>query len=153
MSFIVLFKFAFLAFMNLIPILSYNYARRIKSIGIKRHSRMQRNLFWGFVVGSFANRISEHFFTEELSAIKDGNLLMESGLFKTILIIHVPTAILTFLLWAISLYLAFSKKNKTLPGAFSKTHRRLGYGIIIGLIITAVTADYVTIATFWKLFS
>lgn len=76
-------------------------------------------------------------------SLVQGSPYINTAFFKGLLAAHVLGAVVTYLVWG---YLIFSSNRKyqlTLPGSFSKLHRNLGIGVVIGLFYTAATAAIV----------
>lgn len=70
--------------------------------------------------------------------------------YKVILTAHIIGAVLTYISWIILLFLSNwkYKRKKTLPGDFSRIHRRMGRVVFAGLIYTALSAAVVFVLTF-----
>lgn len=74
-----------------------------------------------------------------------GSLASESKYYGTVfftvvLVSHILVAVLTYILWAVLIIMSNRKFQKTLPGKFSKNHKRTGLIVFGGLIYTAITA-------------
>lgn len=67
---------------------------------------------------------------------------------KALLLTHMSGAILTYLAWLVLAVLSLRRAARTLPGTFSRTHRRAGYAIFAGGIFNAVTAVFMYVFTF-----
>jgi putative membrane protein len=64
--------------------------------------------------------------------------------FIYVLIFHIIISVITLILWSMTLYLAKrSKKQSTLPGHYSATHKKYGQGTFIGIILTMLTGAWV----------
>jgi len=79
------------------------------------------------------------------SAGGSGSLASESkyygtSFFTITLVSHIIVAVSTYLTWAVLIILSNRKFQSSLPGKFSKTHKKLGYIIFIGLIYSASSA-------------
>lgn len=70
-----------------------------------------------------------------------------SPFFSGMLASHILIAVITFITWATLVVLSNRRFQKTLPGKFSSLHKKLGYGIFIGLIYTAITALLIFLMT------
>lgn len=111
------------------------------------HIKIQKRLFWlclaAVVIFEVHIRISGG----------SGSLIANSEytsttFFKNLLTAHIIGAILTYIIWGVAIFTSDKKwKNqKTFPGKFTLTHRRLGYFTITGLFYTAISA--VIVCTF-----
>jgi len=67
--------------------------------------------------------------------------------FTITLISHIIAAVLTYIMWLIFIIVSARKHQKSLPGKFSKMHKRGGMIIFGGLIYTAVTALVIYLMT------
>lgn len=63
-----------------------------------------------------------------------------TSFFKITLFSHIIVAILSYLIWLILIVISNLKFQRSLPGTFSKVHKRMGYVLFIGLIYTAITS-------------
>lgn len=70
-----------------------------------------------------------------------------TSFFTITLISHIIVAVLTYLIWAVFIIASSRKYQKTLPGKFSKMHKRIGLIIFGGLIYTALTALVIYLMT------
>ena len=70
-----------------------------------------------------------------------------SPFFSGMLASHILIAVITFITWATLVVLSNRKFRKTLPGRFSSLHKKLGYGVFIGLVYTAITALLIFLMT------
>jgi putative membrane protein len=116
---------------------------------IKKHQRLQKILFWTCMTAVVVLEMQIRASGGSGSLIKHSSYY-GTDIFKYILTAHIIGAVLTYIIWAITILLSSIKfKQKYhLPGSFSKTHRNLGYITIVGLFYTAITALIVYIMTF-----
>jgi len=64
--------------------------------------------------------------------------------FIYVLIFHIIIAVVTLILWTITLYYARrNRKQSTLPGLYSKSHKKDGKRTFIGIILTMLTGGWV----------
>lgn len=69
--------------------------------------------------------------------------------FLYVLIFHIMIAVSTLIVWVMTLFYARRyKKQSTLPGSYSKAHKRAGQGAFIGIILTTVTGGWVYVLLF-----
>lgn len=125
----------------LAPFISLYAVSLIKKKGYERHSKIQKTLFWVCVAGVLILELQIRI------SGGSGSLVVKSAyadtpFFKFILTAHILGAILTYIIWGITIFWSNKKfkKRLTLPGISSKVHKRLGYVTIIGLFYTAITA-------------
>lgn len=75
-----------------------------------------------------------------------GALLLHShaawaGAARRLLAIHIAAAVLTYALWAYLALASTRRYSESLPGPFSRRHKRLGWLIFGGLCFTAASAS------------
>jgi len=64
--------------------------------------------------------------------------------FIYVLIFHIIIAVVTLVIWVVALYYAKRyKKQKTLPGVYSKVHKKDGQRAFVGIILTMLTGGWV----------
>ncbi|MCF6245381.1 MAG: DUF420 domain-containing protein [Sulfurovum sp.] len=64
--------------------------------------------------------------------------------FIYVLIFHIIIALITLVLWVMTLHYARRyKRQKTLPGLYSKSHKKDGQRTFIGIILTMLTGGWV----------
>ena len=68
-------------------------------------------------------------------------------IYKTMMIIHIIGAVVTYILWTYLIIKSNRTFQKTLPGQFSISHKKIGIAVFIGLIYTGVTASIVYLMT------
>jgi putative membrane protein len=81
-------------------------------------------------------------------ALLRGSAFAGTTLLSTIAIVHIGGAILTYVLWIWLFWASWRKFPREIPGRFSLIHRRLGMGVMAGLIFTAVSATAVYVMGF-----
>lgn len=123
------------------PFISLYAVSLIKKKDYKTHIKFQKRLFWTCVIAVLILEIQIRV------AGGSGSLVANSEytgttFFKSVLIAHIIGAVLTYIVWGITVFTSHTKwkKRKTLPGSFSITHKRLGLITIAGLFYTAITA-------------
>lgn len=77
-----------------------------------------------------------------------GSAFAGTALFRAVFAVHVGGALPTYLLWAGLAWVSVRRFAATLPGEFSRRHRRLGKIIFGGLCFTAVSATAMFILGF-----
>ncbi len=105
----------------------------------KTHRKIQKIIFFICVLGVLALEVLIRYSGGSGSLVSGSNYYGTS-FFTITLVSHIFVAVLTYLLWTILIIISNIKFRKSLPGKFSKTHKKLGYIIFGGLIYTAVTA-------------
>ena len=133
------------------PFISLYAVSLIKNQGYQTHIKIQKSLFWTCIIGVLLLEVQIRISGGSGSLVSNREYT-ETVFFKSILITHIIGAVLTYIIWGVTLFKSNHrwKKQKTLPGPFSLTHRKLGYFTIAGLFFTAVTALIVcTLAFFW----
>lgn len=125
----------------LAPFISLYAVSFIKKKDYPTHIKIQKRLFWTCVIAVLILEIQIRV------AGGSGSLVSNSAytgtpFFKSVLTAHIIGAVLTYIIWGITIFTSNKKykKRKTLPGSFSVTHKRLGFITIIGLFYTAITA-------------
>lgn len=113
----------------------------IKKKEYKTHIKIQKRLFWTCIAALLILEIQIRISGGSGSLIYNSEYT-STPFFKFILIAHIIGAVLTYILWGITVFISSKKwkRRKTLPGSFSTIHKRLGYIIFSGLIYIAVTA-------------
>ncbi len=114
-----------------------------------KHIQIQKNTFWACIAAVLVLEVLIRFGGGSGSLVKDSNYL-HTNFFKYTLVFHIIGAVLTYITWGITLFLANKKhkKRQTLPGKFSNAHKVFGYITIIGLFYTAITALMVYLMAF-----
>ncbi|MBK7865379.1 MAG: DUF420 domain-containing protein [Archangiaceae bacterium] len=67
---------------------------------------------------------------------------------KRLLLIHISVAIASYGLWTTLAVLSWRRYRLSLPGGFSRTHRRLGWLVFSGLTFDAASATGMYLLTF-----
>lgn len=134
----------------LAPFVALYAVSLIKRKEYKKHIKIQKTLFWICVLGVIILEVQIRTSGGSGSLIADGKYI-ETAFFKNTLIAHIIGAVLTYIIWGITIFVSNTKwkKRRTLPGTFTVTHRRLGYITIIGLFYTAITALMVCVMAFF----
>lgn len=132
------------------PFIALYAIRLVRKKYFKRHIQIQKRLFWTCVIGVIILELRIRFEGGSGSLVSHSEYV-DTLFFKLILIAHIIGAVLTYIIWGIAILQAHKnlKMKKKLPGKYSKTHRRLGYGTVIGLFYTAITAFIVCIMAFF----
>ena len=122
----------------------------IKKKEYNRHQKIQKRLFWVCILALLVLEVQIRISGGSGSLVAGGTYT-GTTFFKVILIAHIIGAVLTYIIWGITVFLSNKKwkKRKTLPGSFSITHKKLGYIVIIGLFYIAVTAIIVSVLAFF----
>lgn len=77
-----------------------------------------------------------------------GSIYAGTGTLRTVAAAHIIGAVLTYVIWGWLLFGSRKTFRKTLPGAFSKGHKRWGWVVLLGLWFTAISAT----AVYWMVF-
>jgi hypothetical protein len=64
-----------------------------------------------------------------------------AGVARGFLAVHISAAVLTYGTWAYLALVSARRHHRTLPGRFSRRHKRLGWLIFAGLCFTAASAS------------
>ncbi len=134
----------------LAPFISLYAISLIKKKQYKKHVKIQKRLFWVCIMAVVVLELQIRFSGGSGSLIADSEYA-GTTFFKAILIAHIIGAVLTYLIWGISVYMS-SKKWKAgtlLSGGFSAAHKTLGYITVVGLFYTAITAFVVATYAFF----
>ena len=149
MSLTFIFIFCLLVVAMLAPFISLYAVSLIKKKEYQRHIQIQKRLFWVCVVGVVIFEVQLRM-AGGSGSLTIHSKYVETNFFQYILIAHIIGAVLTYLVWAFTIFWSDNKfkKKHTLPGISSQTHRKLAYTSIIGLFYTAITALIVFTLTF-----
>lgn len=122
----------------------------IKKKKYKTHIKIQKWLFWTCITAVVVFELQIRLSGGSGSLVADSEYA-GTTFFKSILIAHIIGAVLTYIVWGITVYISNRKwkKGQILPGGFSATHKRLGYITVIGLFYTAITALIVATYAFF----
>ncbi|MEO9531610.1 MAG: DUF420 domain-containing protein [Crocinitomicaceae bacterium] len=134
----------------LAPFISLYAVSFIKKKDYKTHIKIQKRLFWTCVIAVVILEVQIRVAGGSGSLVSNSEYT-NTPFFKSILIAHIIGAVLTYIIWGITIFTSNKKwkKRKTLPGIFSITHKRLGYFTIVGLFYTGITALIVCIFAFF----
>ncbi len=125
-----------------LPFLIYGAISLAKKGNYSAHESVQRLLFWisVIVVGFFEFGVRMEGGYKNLM---EGSSVSHDYLLY-VLIFHIIISVITLILWVKTLYFAKrSKKESTLPGLYSPTHKRDGQWTFIGIILTMLTGAWV----------
>jgi putative membrane protein len=70
------------------------------------------------------------------------------ALARRLLLVHVTFAVATYLMWGFLAIASVRRYRGTLPGSFSRRHRRLGRIVLAGLTFTALSATGMYVLVF-----
>lgn len=130
------------------PFISLYAVSFIKKGDARKHIQIQKRLYAACIVALLTLEGLIRYSGGSGSLVANGSYA-ETYIFKFILPAHIIGAVLTYILWTFLLIVSIRYyKNNRLPGAFSKTHKKLGKITIIGLSYTAITALIVYMLTF-----
>jgi uncharacterized membrane protein YozB (DUF420 family) len=103
------------------------------------HRKIQNIIFLICVLGVLALEVLIRY-SGGSGSLASNSAYYGTRFFTVTLVSHILVAILTYLVWAILIILSNRKFQKSLPGKFSKIHKKVGVLIFGGLIYTAITA-------------
>ncbi len=103
------------------------------------HRKVQNIIFFVCVLGVLALEMLIRY-SGGSGSLASRSEYYETRFFTITLVSHIIVAVLTYLLWTVLIILSNLRFGKSLPGKFSKIHKRLGYVIFGGLVYTALTA-------------
>jgi len=128
-----------LVFNLVAPVWGYAAARLARRRDYDRHQRLQIVLVVLAFVALFSleGSIRLHGGSGSLVA---GSPYVGTALLKGVFLAHILPAVVTYLVWAWLTVVSYRRRDKVLPGRFSRTHKRLGKLILVGLVWTAVSA-------------
>lgn len=124
------------------PVWAYVTARMARRGDLDRHRKLQAALCaMGFIaLFSLEGSIRLHGGSGSLIA---GSPYAGTTLLKVVFLLHIGPAVLTYLAWVWLTIKSWRTYKSGLPGAFSKTHKRVAWLVIIGLVWTAISALFV----------
>jgi len=128
------------------PIFSYYAIKKARQKDFKTHKKIQ-TLVYGYCIASILVLELLIRFSGGSGSMYGGSSHADNPVFKTILIAHIIGAVLTYILWTFLIIKSRRKFQKTLPGKFSLTHKRLGIVVFSGLLYTGVSALVVYLMT------
>ena len=128
------------------PVFSYYAIKKARQKDFKTHKKIQTIVYAFCIAAVLVLELLIRFSGGSGSMFKDSSHA-DNPVFKTILIAHIIGAVLTYILWTFLIIKSRRKFQKTLPGKFSVTHKRLGIIVFIGLVYTGVTALIVYLMT------
>src|SRR5690554_958425 len=105
----------------------------------KRHKKIQNIIFYISVLGVLALEILIRY-SGGSGSLASNSAYYGTNFYTITLVSHILVAVLTYMLWMILIILSNRKFKKSLPGKFSKTHKRVGYIVFVGLIYSAISA-------------
>lgn len=128
------------------PIFTYYAIKQARLGNYAQHKKLQT---WIFAVSVSAVLLLEGLirFAGGSGSLTQHSSHVGTTLFTSILIAHIIGAVLTYLLWIYLVVVSNKKFNKTLPGNFSVSHKKLGIIVFVGLIYTGITALIVYLMT------
>ena len=134
----------------LAPFISLYAVSFIKKKDYETHIKIQKRLFWTCVLAVVILEVQIRVSGGSGSLVSNSEYT-GTTFFKSILIAHIIGAVLTYIIWGITIFRSNKKwkKQQSLPGAFSATHKTLGYFTIAVLFYTAITALIVCTLAFF----
>ena len=128
------------------PIICYHAIAKARKSEFNSHKKIQ--------TGVYILCVSSVVILEILIRVSggSGSISSESShahkrAYKTMMIIHIIGAVVTYILWTYLIIKSNRTFQKTLPGQFSISHKKIGIAVFIGLIYTGVTASIVYLMT------
>ena len=126
----------------LLPFLIFGAISLAKKGNYNAHATVQKLLFWisVIVVGFFEYGVRMEGGYKNLM---EGSSVSHDYLLY-VLIFHIIISVITLILWVMTLYTAKRyKRQSTLPGLYSKSHKKDGMRTFIGIIFTMLTGAWV----------
>lgn len=105
----------------------------------KRHKKIQNFVFYISVLGVLGLEMLIRY-SGGSGSLASNSAYYGTSFFTITLVSHILVAVLTYILWTVLIILSNRKFKKSLPGKFSKTHKRVGYIVFVGLIYSAISA-------------
>lgn len=130
----------------LAPAFSYYAIKKARQKDFKTHKKTQTIVYALCAVAVLVLELMIRLSGGSGSMYEDSSHA-DHPVFKTILIAHIIGAVLTFLLWTFLIIKSRRKFQETLPGKFSRTHKKMGILVFVGLIYTGITALIVYLMT------
>ena len=131
----------------LLPFLIYGAIMLAKKKNYNAHEKVQKLLFVVsvLVVGFFEYGVRMEGGYKNLM---EGSSVSHNYLLY-VLIFHIMISVVTLVLWIITLYRGNrDKKQSTLPGLYSQSHKKDGQRTFIGIILTMLTGAWVYMLLF-----
>jgi len=124
------------------PVVCFLSVRAVRRKQYRKHYRMQTALLAVCVLAVLA--LETHIrIAGGSGSLVAGSPYAGSPLFRGVAAVHIGGAVLTYVAWIWLVLVSRRAFGRTLPGAFSSTHKRVGWGVISGLSFTAVSATCV----------
>lgn len=132
------------------PFIALYAVKLIRKKEYKKHIKIQKTLFWTCVIALIILEVQIRISGGSGSLVANSEYT-GTAFFKYTLVAHIIGAVLTYIIWGVTIFVSNTKwkKRKTLPGKFTITHRKLGYITITGLFYTAITALMVCTMAFF----
>ena len=131
------------------PFVALYGAKQIRNGNMNALMKIQKGLFFTCVGGVILLELLIRISGGSGSLVQDSPY-KHTWYFKPILIAHIIGAVLTYIVWAYTIFKTNKNfKKKEIPGQFSAVHRKLGYFIIFGLFYTGITAFIVCTLAFF----
>lgn len=145
-----IFILALLILAILAPFIALYAVSLAKKKEYKKHIKIQKTLFWICVTAVLIFEVQLRMSGGSGSLVIHSKYV-DTAFFRYLMTAHIVGAVLTYIIWAISIFWSNHKfkKKRTLPGISSRTHRKFAYASIIGLFYTAITAFMVCTFTFF----
>lgn len=127
----------FLTFFS--PFVVYYGVKQAKNKDYNTHRKTQNHTYIICVLGVLSLEVLIRY-SGGSGSLASESIYYGHTFFTIILVSHIFIAVLTYLLWTILIIYSNRKFQKSLPGTFSKNHKKMGLIIFGGLIYTAITA-------------
>lgn len=128
------------------PIFSYVAIKKARQKDFKTHKKIQTLVYASCIAAVLVLELLIRFSGGSGSMFKDSSHA-NNPVFKTILTAHIIGAVLTYIVWTFLIIKSRRKFQKTLPGKFSVTHKKMGIVVFVGLVYTGFTALVVYLMT------
>ncbi|HLW14579.1 MAG TPA: DUF420 domain-containing protein [Flavobacteriaceae bacterium] len=139
MNYTILIMTAVMLLTLLSPFGVYYAVTLAKKKDYKRHKKIQNFVFYISVLGVLGLEMLIRY-SGGSGSLTSNSAYYGTSFFTITLVSHILVAVLTYILWTVLIILSNRKFKKSLPGKFSKTHKRVGYIVFVGLIYSAISA-------------
>ncbi|MBS1573165.1 MAG: DUF420 domain-containing protein [Bacteroidetes bacterium] len=132
------------------PFITLYAVSLIRKKNYSGHIKIQKTLFWIFVVGVIILELQIRFSGGSGSLVAESKYA-ETAFFNVLLIAHIIGAVLTFLIWGFTIFNSNRKwkGSKVFARKLLGNHKKLGYITIAGQVYTSVSALMVCTMAFF----
>lgn len=146
MDFSIIIMTAVLVVTLVAPFFSYYAIKKARQKDFKSHKRIQTIVYAFCAAAVLVLELMIRLSGGSGSMYEDSSHA-DNPFFNTLLTAHIIGAVLTFILWTYLIIKSYRTFQKSLPGNFSVSHKKMGIAVFIGLIYTGITALVVYLMT------